>query len=300
MALAEAQYGVVAVAQLEAMGLSASAARSRVATRRLHRVHRGIFAVGRPTLTTEGAYMAAALATGAPIAHGSAAHHRDLLPSPCTRPVHVTTPTRARSRPGIATHSGPAEWAQHRGIPTTTVDQTIIDLAASGRRRDAERALTRADEVHRHDFGPLLDRVAASPCPRGGRLLRTLLGAPPARTRNDLEEAFLAICADNGLPPPRVNLWIPFTDGGGAEADFAWPAEGLVIETDSLTFHRTQRRMDHDYGRDTQLELIGWRVRRVSWRQVFDQPDLVARLAAHLLASAPDGQRRTGARPPAA
>lgn len=35
VALAEAQYGVVAVAQLEAMGLSASAARSRVAAGRL-------------------------------------------------------------------------------------------------------------------------------------------------------------------------------------------------------------------------------------------------------------------------
>jgi very-short-patch-repair endonuclease len=47
--------------------------------------------------------------------------------------------------------------------------------------------------------------------------------------------------------------------------------------------------MDHDYDRDARLELAGWRVRRISWRQVFEQPGLVAQLVAHLLASADNG-----------
>jgi hypothetical protein len=214
--LAEAQHGVVAVSQLETLGLSASAARSRVTSRRLHRVHRGVFAVGRPGLTSEGIYMAATLATGGGLADGSAAHHLDLLPSPRTNPVHVVAPRQIRSRAGIAVRRGSAQLTNHRGIPTTTIDQTLIDLAASGRARDVERAIDRAEAIHRHDFGPLRARLRTSP--RGAPLLRRLLAAPPARTRSELEEAFLALCRGASLPSPSVNLWIA---SANAEADFA-------------------------------------------------------------------------------
>lgn len=291
--LAERQYGVVSVSQLGELGLSPSGVRKRVGRARLHRVHRGVFAVGRPGLGTEGAYMAAALAVRGPIALDSAAHHRDLLPSPCTNPVHVAVPGRRRGRPGIAVHTGPRDWTEHEGIPTTTIDQTLIDLAAGGRRRLAERALTRAETVLRHDFGPLIEHVRGPI--RGCTLLRELLAAPPDRTRNELEAAMRDLCSEYRHPQPEINQWIPFPEGGGAEADFLWRRERVIIETDSLTFHRTQKAMDHDYGRDARLELLGWRVRRVSWRQVFEQPGLVGTLIGHLLASAPDEPERTGA-----
>lgn len=106
---------------------------------------------------------------------------------------------------------------------------------------------------------------------------------PPARTRSELEEAFLALCLAHALPRPHVNLWIPFPEGGGAEADFCWPDRRAIVETDSLTFHRTQARMSHDYLRDQRLELMGWALRRVGWDQVFDTPGHVARVTRDLL-----------------
>jgi len=60
------QHGVVTLAQLEVLGLSERAVRNRVATGRLHRLHRGVFATERPT--PEARWMAAILASGPRVA----------------------------------------------------------------------------------------------------------------------------------------------------------------------------------------------------------------------------------------
>jgi hypothetical protein len=62
--LADRQHGVVSLGQFEAQGLSASAVRMRVAAGRLHRVYRGVYAVGRGRLDLRGRRMAAVLACG--------------------------------------------------------------------------------------------------------------------------------------------------------------------------------------------------------------------------------------------
>ncbi len=290
--LARAQHGVVSLGQLTELGLSARAARDRVAAGRLHRVHRAVFAVGHCGLTTEGTYAAAVLArgAGAGLSDESAAHHLDLLPGAATHPVHVTVPGRAR-RPtaAIRTHAcaslEPGDIAIVDGIPTTTVARTIFDLAERRPRRQAERAIGRAEEVHRVDFAPVHDLLQRFPRRRASYVLRALLESnrPIARTRNELEEAFLAICRDHALPDPYVNMWITFPEGGGAEADFAFPKHRLIAETDSLTFHRTQRSMSHDMRRDQRLTLLGWEVIRFGWDQVFRTPATVARTLADLL-----------------
>src|SRR5688500_3523888 len=60
---AERQHGTIAVRQIVALGLSASAVRSRVVRGRLHVVYPGVLAVGPPSLLTpKGHVMAATLA----------------------------------------------------------------------------------------------------------------------------------------------------------------------------------------------------------------------------------------------
>src|SRR5919199_516964 len=73
--LAARQYGVVTRAQLRAIGLGDSAIGHRAAVGRLHRVHRGVYAVGHRLLPPRGAWMAATLACGegAVLSHGAAA-----------------------------------------------------------------------------------------------------------------------------------------------------------------------------------------------------------------------------------
>lgn len=75
--LATSQYGVVEIGQLKRLGLSATGVRNRVAAGRLHRIFRGVYAVGRPTIDQRGRWMAAVLACGrgAVLSHRSAGAH---------------------------------------------------------------------------------------------------------------------------------------------------------------------------------------------------------------------------------
>src|SRR4051812_5828334 len=94
-ALAFRQHGVVALYQLIALGLSERAVRHRAAAGKLHRIHRGVYAVGHPKLTVWGRFMAAVLACGpgAVLSHQSAAVLLDLRRSERTK-IDVTSPRR--------------------------------------------------------------------------------------------------------------------------------------------------------------------------------------------------------------
>src|SRR5215211_7603578 len=81
VALAATQHGVVALEQLIALGLSRRAIRWRISSGRLHPIHRGVYAVGRPDVTIKGKWMAAVFACGdgAVLSHQSAATLHGLL-----------------------------------------------------------------------------------------------------------------------------------------------------------------------------------------------------------------------------
>jgi hypothetical protein len=79
--LARRQFGVVTRAQLVRRGLTVAAIDHRVRAGRLRRLHRGVYAVGHRVLTIEGRWMAATLATGGALSHGTAAAAWDMLPS---------------------------------------------------------------------------------------------------------------------------------------------------------------------------------------------------------------------------
>ena len=92
-------------------------------------------------------------------------------------------------------------------------------------------------------------------------------------TRNDLEEAFLAIC-DEAAPAPEVNAWIPIQPIGYA-ADFLWRPQRLIAETDGRDAHTIKRAFEHDRRRDQRLMLPGYRVVRFPRRRVFEDADSV-------------------------
>lgn len=105
--LAAKQHGVVAARQLAAAGLPDYSVTRRVKAGRLHRLHRGVYAVGHAKLSFEGRCMAAVLAAGdtAVASHQSAAAVWGML-RPHTGPIDVTVPGDAgrRKRRGISVH----------------------------------------------------------------------------------------------------------------------------------------------------------------------------------------------------
>jgi predicted transcriptional regulator of viral defense system len=283
------QHGVVAGWQLVELGLSANAARKRVAAGRLHRVHRGVFAVGHARLTQHGRFMAAVLASGRDAA---ASHYCSgvlwHLGLGVRRLIDVTTTSGAcgRTLAGIRVHRSttllPRDVTVRDHIPCTSLARTLLDIAQTATRRDVERACDRADHSRELDMNAIDDVLDRASGRRGATLLRAVLAGHrvgSTLTRNDLEEAFLAICRAIGCPPDGANVWIPFPDGGGAEADFLYRDRTLIAEVDGRDPHTTRKAFTADRRRDQRLMLLGWRVVRFTWQQVtFEPADVAATL----------------------
>jgi predicted transcriptional regulator of viral defense system len=149
--LAAAQHGVVHRRQLLYLGLSDSAVGRRVAAGRLHRVHRAVYAVGHPVLGAHGRWLAAVLACrpGAVLSHASAGALWEIRPSAAER-IDVTLPGAGRPRaPRLRVHRarglGTEDVTTRRGIPVTSPERTILDLAASLSERELEKVLDRAE-----------------------------------------------------------------------------------------------------------------------------------------------------------
>ena len=292
--LASGQHGAVAVRQIVALGLSASAVRSRVANGRLHAVQSGVVAIVPPTLLTRrGRIMAAVLACppSTVASHRAAASVIDLRVLGRAW-IDVTTPrSKGRQRDGIRVHSGATltrgDLTVIDSIPCTTLARTLLDVAEDAARREVERAIDRAAELRLLDLTAIDDVLGRATGRRGAALLRAVLDehrAGSTLTRNDLEEAFLRIARDAGTAPDAVNEWIVFAEGSGAEADFLWRTQRLIVEVDGRDPHTTRRAFESDRRRDQRLMLLGWRVVRFTWRQVVFAPAEVAATLRRLLA----------------
>jgi len=281
--LAARQHGVVTRRQLGLLGLDHNAIARRMKTARLHQLYRNVYAVGRTDLTTHGRYLSAVLAYGnrAVLSHRSAAVLWRICPERGTR-IDVTVPGGgSRSRRGeIVVHRSSLPQ-KHRTrlerIPVTTPARTIVDLADCSTRRELERAMDEAIYLH-------LDLTSLQPLPgrRGAGLLSKVLSdhaGGTTRTRSELEELVLDLCADHGLPRPLVNQVIE-----GYEVDFVWPHAKLIVEADGWSAHRRRSSFERDRLRDAALQVARWRVIRVTWGRLASDPERVARDLAQLLA----------------
>jgi predicted transcriptional regulator of viral defense system len=246
-AVARSQHGVVTLHQLQLAGLTASAVRKRLTAGRLTRLHRGVYAVGHAPLTGFGRTMAAVLAYGprATASHRTAAGLEGLRPDNRAA-TEISLPLQsARSRPGITAHASPTlracDVTKRHGIPCTTVARTLLDLADVVPRRQLERAVQQAEVLRVFDLAELEDVLLHANGRRGAAVLRGLLAEltdDPGITASGLEDAFLVLCRDAGLPAPSVNEWISVDAGPPLKAVFLWRARRAGWDT--LRFTRRQ------------------------------------------------------------
>jgi hypothetical protein len=290
--LAERQHGVVTLHQLQLLGVGRSGVSRRAKAGRLHRVHRGVYAVGRPRLGRDGVWMAAVLAYGprAVLSHRSAAALHGIRPTDRAR-IDVTVPgPSARPRAGIDVHRSltltEADITTVHGIPCTTVARTLVDLGDVVLVRAVEQAVDQAEVLRLFDLRATKEALERAGPRRGAGVLQTVLEGyeGPTLTDRELEERFLALCRTASLPSPAVNAWITLADGVNYKADFLWRSERLIAETDGRDVHTTRKAFEHDRLRDQRLTLAGYTVVRFTWRQVADDPGAVAEALRGLLA----------------
>jgi very-short-patch-repair endonuclease len=282
--LAEQQHGVVAMRDLLAIGVTRKAAESRLKRGRLHRIHRGVYAVGHRILTDDGWRMAAVLAAGpgAVLSHHSAAELWALRWM--ARRRHIVTVARHVRVPGIEAHRGllPAdEITTVRGIPVTTVPRTILDLAVSSKEDQVARLINEAEVKRLWDELSLPDLLARYPRRPGTKTVRQVLADRPAGVpKNVFEDAFLAFVGRHALPRPEVNVWL--TVGKHMyEVDCLWRPQHVAVELDGRGAHGTARAFEHDRLKSRRLTVAGWRPVRVTWRQLHrEERELAADLGA--------------------
>jgi len=291
--LAGEQHGVVARSQLLRLGLTPQGVKRRLESGRLHRVLRGVYAVGRPRISRHGRWMAAVLrcGPGAVLSHRSAAALWELLPEQ-PRTIDVSVPARFRRRsPGIAVHRRRALTADdvttHHGIPVTTPICTLIDIATGLTPSQLEAAINKADKRDLTDPEKLRTHLAPSPSRPGVRALREILDRRTfVLSDSELERRFRPIRQKAGLSLPSTGQHV-----NGFKVDFYWPDLGLVVETDGLRYHRTPAQQARDRLRDQAHTAAGLTCLRFTYEQIRFDPE-------HVRATLEATARRLGAAQP--
>lgn len=262
--LAAGQWGIVTYAELIACGLSPKAIEIRVARRSLHRLYRGVFAVGHHNVTIEGHWLAAVKACGpyAVLSHFAAGALWELIRWD-GRPIDVTAPSKHRHPRIYAHRSTNVERTLHRGIPVTPKLRTVIDLSKVANERTVTRALRQA-------------RFSAAELERLPRRIVDL-GADP--TKSPLEDDALAFVVRGGLKrPAEVNA--PYRlSTSTVYPDLRWPELKILVEVDSVEWHDDPLARRDDALRQGELEARGERVIRITHADMTQRPgQTIARL----------------------
>lgn len=288
--------------QLLALGFSGKGIERRLESARLHRVARGIYAVGRPQLSREGRWMAALLGCGpgAALSHRSAAalfqigEENELQPGGAGKAfepggglIEITVHRRGKhQRPGIKVRSRPSLPSQDvgafAGIPVTSPVRTFLDLATVLPANRLERAINEADKHDLIDPDALRKALDSRPGEPGVRPLRAVLDKHTFRLSDDeLELLFRPLAAGANLPTPLTKQIVD-----RFEVDFYWPDLGLVVETDGWRYHRTPSAQTRDALRFQAHTAAGRTPLRFSHWQVKYDPghvkDILTMTAAHL------------------
>lgn len=272
--IAARQHGLVRTRDLRAIGVSAAAASRRRARGLLHRVHRGVDAVGHLALSREARWLAAVFAAGdgAALSHLAAAALWRI--ARMSGPITVVSPRKVRIA-GVRVHRcnrlDPRDVTIRNGIPVTTVARTIVDLA------EVETVERLTNVMHEADFWGRLDLDAVRACAArllGRHGLNVLEAAideylkGSAGTKSDKEDTFHALL-DARAPKPIANVKVL-----GHEVDAFWPELKLIVEVDGPGHERPRARR-RDRKRDRELRAAGYVVLRFTDIEIEQRPETV-------------------------
>ena len=243
----------------------------------------GVYRVGHRAPSVEARYLAAvrACGEGAGLRGGAAAHLYGLLKG-APPPPEVGAPAERRIE-GIRTRRwrrGTVDVTRRRGIPVTTVAQTLVDLAAALDADDLARACHEAEVRYGTTPAQLEAVLARWPQSPGAGNLRRIFCGDVRVTLSKLEARFLARLREAGLPLPETNRradkhWV----------DCRWPEQRLTVELDSYRYHHSRYAWEEDRRREREARARGDEFRRYTYRDVFEEPTAMDRDLRALISS---------------
>lgn len=278
---------MVLVDDLKRLGMTPKQVRRTLASEQLVRVHRGVHRLAGSPRSWEQELLAACLASGGVASHRSAARLWAVRLTGVDRrdwPVEVAVhrPNAPRLK-GVVVHQASdlgRRNGRRRGIPVTTPQRMLVDLAAVCDLEDTTRAVEQLVASGRLSVATIrgeLDRVARRGRRGVGRLRRVLDDWPLGGERPDsvLEVAFARLCKRAGLPVPVFQHTLVL-GGRHRRIDFAYPDIRLAIEVDGFACRTDRRVFQDERCRQNDLIQAGWQVLRFTWHDIVHQPDHVA------------------------
>ncbi len=270
-ALAARQHGNVTREQLLGTGLGAQAIKYRARIGRLHRVHLGVYSVGRPPVTPLERAAAAVLACGP----GAALSHTSALALwgfAKRWPARLEVTVAADRRPGGITVHRPAALTRRDvrvqlGIRVTSPARTVLDCAPGLGDKQLTRTVNDARLARHLQLSELAELLARCPNHRGAGRLRPFVTTQRGPTRSELEDAFLAFCKRFELPRPLVNPVV-----AGYEVDALFAREKLIVELDGFDFHADRAAFERDRERDADTSMVGFQTVRITWTRLMQAP----------------------------
>jgi very-short-patch-repair endonuclease len=215
---------------------------------------------------------------GTALSYRSGGHHLGLRRTE-RRLIDVTAQRGRRPQTGIQLHYGRIEQDEITvvdAIPVTTCARTLLDLAAVLDQNRLEQAINQAEILDLFDATELNRLIDRYPHRRGIRTLRAALGADfTGITRSDLEDLFVDFVHRQRLPMPELNVPMRL-DGSWIEVDCVWRRQRVIVEADGRTTHHTRAAFENDRRRDRALQVRGWRVLRVTSRQLTSDRESLA------------------------
>jgi very-short-patch-repair endonuclease len=278
---------VVSREQLRVLGISDAGIDRAAKAGRLHRVFRGVFAVGRSGIGERGRLRAATLACGpgAVISHRSAAALLGLLNAGPVVIDVIAPGEQGRMIDGLRRHRVRPprrdEVGTVAGIPCTSPARTLVDLAGVVGDWTLRSTFERAAQRRLLDISVI--EASMDPGRRGVRSLRALVeewrrAAPVAkkgRLKSPLEAKVLPLVVRRGCPIPLLNAPVEIAKGR-VEVDFLWPQQRFVLEADSRDFHGTAVAFERDRWRDRELMAAGYTTLRITHQQAETEAEAIA------------------------
>jgi very-short-patch-repair endonuclease len=230
----------------------------------------GIYRVGHRAPSVEASYLAAVWACGdkALLSGRAAGFHWGLMRGEAPRPETIA-PTR-RCVKGVKTSQRRLvreDGTIRHGIPITTVERTLVDLAAELSLSDLARACHEAGVKYRTTPRAVEKVLARRPNAKGAANLRAVLTGEVRVSLSALERRFVALLSAGELPLPQTNK-----PAGSYRVDCRWPEHRLTVELDSYRYHNSRQSWEQDRRREREARARGDEFRRYTYEDVFERP----------------------------
>jgi hypothetical protein len=297
--LAERQAGQVSRRQLMDIGVSSSAIGRACASHMLEIVHPGVYRFGGAPDSTEAKLWAAILwaGPGAALSHLTAGWwfwELDGLGRRPPREVALSVPSswHLKAPRGVRVHRARtlrpgADFGLMRGLPCTSLERTLVDLAGVLTQAALDQAVDSAARRNRGVIDSTRDALErlGTQGRAGTQHLATLTSKPPlSPSGSALEVLVRRAIKEAKLPDPMPQVVIHDPNREQASvADFFWPKEGVVLLVQSREFHSTAKALEKDFAQIAGMSAAGVRVLPVTTKRFMeDRKAVMSELKAAL------------------